>query len=347
MPANTIFSTLTTPPVRLANGNLDTRYRGGVAPGGGGGGASLIFAPDFNAVPDWRIEFEFEQYISVGYAGGDGSRVPAGFDFFYSGERWHPDGDVNGAGAVVGSQPIGQINNSIDASNKALIIYDESYGAPSEWGSDMILTKEFDTDYQELFAEVKIRFQPNWVWQSVVEGGNNQTMIKVLRIGNFRGADGDNRYTFNTGENVGPLCFFDLTESSFSSVPPRGSIKAMIRHSPYSGNDIVEGYFNESLPSATDYFNDGQWHTLAMHMVMNSAAGVSDGRITTWLDGSLVASSNTIEWNKSAALNGIGLNSVQIGGNANNVPYPEANQHEQWWALKDLKVYTGLPQGYE
>jgi hypothetical protein len=36
MPANTIFSTLTTPPIRLANGTLDTRpdYRGGVAPGG-------------------------------------------------------------------------------------------------------------------------------------------------------------------------------------------------------------------------------------------------------------------------------------------------------------------------
>jgi len=307
----------------------------------------LLFSPNFNEEPDWAIRYAYDLYAYDGYGGLDGSNVPAGFDYMYSGERWHPNGDISGAGAVPGSQPVAQISNFIDANEKALIIHDESWGENYQWGSDIVLTKEFDTQYAELFVEIKVKIKPDWVWESAQDGiTGKESVMKLMRVGNFRGAPTDNRYTFNTGANQGPLLFLNIGEAVYNSSAPRGIFKGAVRHAPYSTGPNIFSYMKENQASCLSILGDGTWHTLAARMVMNSAAGISDGIVQMWFDGNLTGTNSEIEWNRSAELNGIGLNSVAIGGNADNVPFDESLKHEQWWALKDFKVYDRVPARY-
>jgi hypothetical protein len=95
MPANTIFSTLTTPPIRLANGDLDTRpdYRDGVAPGGGGGTtpvdpAGVIFSENFDAQPDYTATLNSIDKLQSTAAGYN---IPNNWDIVYQSSDWTPE----------------------------------------------------------------------------------------------------------------------------------------------------------------------------------------------------------------------------------------------------------------
>jgi hypothetical protein len=408
MPANTIFSTLTTPPIRLANGRLDTRpgYRGGVAPGGGGVGnggtpsttpgemdivlfngrdiggyldvrepdGSLIFDADFTNRPDWQAQHTSQRYRYLGdsnYNGTSGyiaaDNVPAGFDFYYMSEAWHPNGDQDGVGAVVGSQPVAQISNLHGAYNdpagKSFIMYDELYGSPTEWKADSVTTKDIGYEVKALWVECRIRFQPDYWWAAIANDTNDQSTMKLFRCRRHSNIETNNRFEFfgASARSGSPVFIQDLYVWGVRGGTNRMRNKPVLRgymHPTDYNNGVPDYYSMFTYRDTPDEYirqggaenltweqtlGDGEFHKLNFYVEMDSAPGAGDGKYEMWLDDILEQQVLDIPWRQAGDPTNIGWNEVSIGGNINNFKDAPVNTDEQWYQVSDLKIWNGKP----
>jgi hypothetical protein len=321
----------------------------------------LIFSEDFDAQADW----ETDGRLSL--------TIPPNWDFGRTDEEWHPaDGDV-------GTQPSMQINGTdpnqvYGGTGKSFITYSESFDALDDngWTSDGFIGIDIDP-VDEIYIKFNIKFQPGWA--SDVEGGQ----IKIFRVLSWDGPDsgtGERNKFFSSG-NSAPIYIWDWSQNTFGlrhfhafrcddqltnyycnspSIlnPPRqivtGDMSANYTTDLTGTNpsipDIVNGGFI-SRTGATHHNNvwgDG-WHTVELHLKLNSAPGIQDGVLQYWLDGETVVSMTQVPWIGTSGSMTAKWNSVSFGGNDNYhfdlVGAPA--DRERWYALDNIEVHNALP----
>ena len=304
---------------------------------------SIVFEDNF----DDQEDFVNERNVSC----NRGSELaclngPTGWSHFRVSERWHPDemGESVKAGLqVTDFQHMG-------STGKSMIVWDESYGGPSQWGSDSILSKRLPSSHNELYSEFYIKFQDGYRWGGI-ESGSGTDLAKIFRFGHFQGAPDDNNFKFFTTGSYSVLAFLDLGNYNFSS---NGSFSTQsrayttVRCAPtsnnyYCGESDYSRNVNSPLPgkpSFVEAFGDGKWHKIGMRVKMNSAPTIGDGLLDIWYDNTLVVTRSDIPFLGSNSEPSIAWNTFMIGGNMHNVPEDESQQFEQWYAIDNLKVFS-------
>jgi hypothetical protein len=373
MPANTIFSTLTTPPIRLANGNLDTRYRDGVAPGGGGGTdpvdpvdpVGVIFADNFNAQADWTSAM----HSTDGSQYADTHLIPDGWFAVRQDPTWAPS-----EGYPTKHESIEILASNADkargGNGKSYVSY-RDFNDPgwNRWNSDSILAKSFNQDYTQLYVEFYISFQPGWTSGSATS--------KLFRISSWNKQD--SFFSYGGGGNNGPIFFFDYKADSTGDVRDRMSFRSGAHgRNPYLMSDSATSGFPRSLSQgdlnanmSTDISGDlidkknggtipktfgtvveheqvygpaGTWTKLGFFVKMNSAPGVMDGEFKQWID-DIPAVNAQLAWIPSDHTM-VGWNVVAIGGNDywRDSAYVNADQHEEWYSIDDFVIRDSIPE---
>ena len=165
-------------------------------------------------------------------------------------------------------------------------------------------------------------------------------MAILTRIGRYSGPSDGNRFKFSGGD-FGPYVIVDLQSYTNNGVN-FAKLKLALRSNPYGDIGTLTSSLDGS-PSVYESFLDGNWHKIGVRLKMNSEAGVSDGEAQLYYDSSLLLSDKTIEWNTQPEDNGLGWNQFIFGGNSHNVPYPEEDKFEQWYALDDFSVWEDIP----
>lgn len=328
----------------------------------------LIFDAEFDKQSDWQNSAANYHLIFPG-AKGDldaATNLPGKFDSFYTSEMWHENGGKNRV-STIGKQPSGQINGfqSRREGGKSFLIYDESWGAKMQWGSEAQLGKDLTKNYQELWVEFYIKFQTDWVWMDVLNASadSQQSILKLFRARHVP----DNyahktRYDFFGvgGRAKAPVYMLDLkswTGENYSGPFSRARLMPFVRgFTPQELIGVDENYFlkdyedeesirqggTESL-SFADVFQTGDWVKINIRVKMDSFPGAGDGIEEVWINDVLEKSRYDIPFRRKGEGEGVGFNWFSIGGNAHNYPFSVNIQHEQWFAITDLKIYDGKP----
>ena len=338
----------------------------------------LIFDADFANQADWAPEFAAQTYRFAGDNSADSTansqgghsadasqNLPGKFDFFYTSEKWHPNGNATLADAPEPTkQPSGVIGNihgnRTDPNGKSFVVTDESYGGPSQWGSEAQITKDLGEEYSELWFEVWIRFQPGFQWDAISNGGGQNTM-KFFRCRRHSGITTNNRYSFfgENGRSGTPVFIQDLKVWA-------GVDSNVMRNVPFmrgyshpdnygTANDYYEMDEYDSVPERGIYqggstalsweqtFGDGGWHRVNVYLKMDSSPGAADGIYEMWLDGIKEFEATDIPWRRVGDPDPMGWNECSIGGNMSNVWADLADKAEQWYQVDDFKIYNGRP----
>jgi hypothetical protein len=110
--------------------------------------------------------------------------------------------------------------------------------------------------------------------------------------------------------------------------------------------DYKNGGTIDAGPVAPDqiFGTESQWVKLGFYLKMNSAPGVTDGSMMMWLNDQRIVHAYDLAW----IATGYAMkkwNTVGIGGNAQFNIYPTADQREDWYAVDNLAIYNGIPDG--
>lgn len=270
--------------------------------------------------------------------------TPEGWTHFYTTDKWHPLADNNSS--FHSTLEISDANPR-GLNGKSLVIYDESWGSRSQWGSDGILAKQFDSRYNEVYVEFYIQFDPGFRWESI-ENGSGTSLGKILRMSYFNGDDTDSRFQNFQGGSNGPIVFLDVKQWTISDTDIRSRLQTQIRCNPLDTNENYKckDYSENSdvkLPGDPNFvqsFGDGGWHKVAMWAKLNTAPGVADGKLSVWYDDELVSSKDNVPYIGAGGASDIGWNMVMVGGNMSNIPEDESATFEQPWSIDDIRIYT-------
>lgn len=307
------------------------------------GWAQIIFQDNFDNTPNFSVGENQRCASRLNQACVD-NPAPVWWDFYYTSERFHPDN------LWAGFYPSLQINNEQPRwwTGKSMIIRDESYWSPSQWWSDAVLSKEFSQDYKDIYAEIWIKYDPNWEWASQQDFG--QSIAKLMRLSKWTFEDGDGRFSF-FGWSQRPLIIMDMMDWKYRwSDWSQARFTTAFRCAPeWTNRDCWwTTWYNQVpfpwVPTFKDSAWDGNWHKYAFRIKMNSAPWVADGIYQQWYDDTIVMDKEGIMWVDENGDEDVWLNLFSIWWNMHNYPYPEEDQFEQWWAIDDVKVYDGLPE---
>ena len=105
-------------------------------------------------------------------------------------------------------------------------------------------------------------------------------------------------------------------------------------------NSVRQGGTHEL--SWSELLLDGSWHKVNYYVRMDSYAGAEDGVIEIWINDHLEHKADNIRWRRTGDKD-VGFDWFAIGGNMSNVPYDESKQHQQYYAVDELKVFYGKP----
>lgn len=326
----------------------------------------LVFSENFNNQKDWQTSGR-----------NNLGTLPENWDAGRTDENWHPDdGDI-------GSMPSMLINGNnkeqvYGETGKSLITYSESFNDTSNNGftSDGFITKDIAPS-DEVYLEFKVKFQNGWAED------NELGYIKLARIVSWDGelaGTGERHKYFNSGNNA-PMYIFDWSQNTYGARhlhafrcdaqetnyfcdnpsildAPRqinsggmsANFNADVEREQPSIPDLVNGGFL----NYTDMHYHNQvwgdiWHTIGIHVKLNSDLGIQDGVFQFWLDGQKIVSMKQIAWIGLGGSMSAKWNSVSFGGNDSyhfntddKAPYSD---RERWYAFDDIKVYNKLPNG--
>lgn len=328
--------------------------------------AEILFEDNFNQQSDWRNTCLVCGKTSSGYNGGaDLDGIPTGWSYWRADEYWNKD-MITGFGsfnsATPGADPVMRISNEqpYGPEGKSIIFTNESEsnspnGGGGGWASDGILTFITPTDYPEISVQFKAKFKPNFnrYWTASDSG-----QLKFFRIEHWDRA-GSPYDAFANG-HIGPAGLMTLSQNEYGGAMSSDSIRCnpVDTESHYKCNGLNPGtkyYFTGTGWPTSAPFNDGgargiwdgNWHTIQLHLKLNSAPGISDGWYEIIYDGALVKSVKTIPFILDGGDINAGWNLISIGGNTFN-NYMQITDHifragaEQWYAIDDVVVSTGL-----
>ena len=308
---------------------------------------SLIFNADFETQPDWE-----GRTGRVLYPGQSTSAaLPENFETMYHSSLWNEPGE----------EPVGQITNRFGnhegPDGKAYIIYDESWGSQSEWGSESQLGKELGAVYSELYIEFYTKFQQGFALRDVLLG-SSQTVLKVVRARYVPPFKTDStRFDFFGvgGRENSPVYMLD-----FKSWTDNGGAFTAARLTPfirgYTAQEDIgvdENYFLTSYEAETYVKQNGstnlsfeevwtdKWTKIGVYIKMDSAPGAGDGIEEVYINDVLEKSRYDIPYRRVGDPAEVGFNWVSIGGNMHNYPFAESERYKQWWGVSGFKVYNG------
>lgn len=321
----------------------------------------LIFDADFERQADWR---NTERGQSLEYPGSSArakNNLPGNFDSYFTTEKWYPKARYS-VEFTASPHPVGQISaaQSRRPGGKSLLIYDESYGSNGAWGSEAQLGKDLQKNYQQLWVEFYIKFQPDYVLHDV-RRGSGQSIVKVFRARYVpENYQEKTRYDFFGvgGRAKSPVYMLDLkswtvAKNNFSVARLTPFVRG---YTPQESIGSDEHYFLKKYEKETsikqgrgnslsfsEVFQTGKWVKINILVKMDSAPGAADGAEEVWINDTLEKARYDIPFRRSGEGKGVGFNWFSIGGNSHNVPFPEENKYEQWFAITDLKIYDGKP----
>lgn len=308
--------------------------------------AQVIFEDNFDSQSDWAPKCLNCNRNSGGYtSGAESSGTPNGWDWWRNDEFWSPFvfTDRGYGGGTINSKPTIQISNLnfYGPTGKALTVFNESNNGDGSdgFGADGILAKSLGQDYQELYINVKIKYQKGFQLHWTV--GSNGAIQKLVRLGH--NGNPNQPFGFGSSYQNAPMYFFDtyVDEYGLSHTHSFRFSPANLYYLP--GQKTMGQYVGK--PSFDISIGDGNWHTLSFYLKMNSSPGVADGISKYWFDGVLQSSTSNIPFIKSGSM--LGWNSVYLGGNCFNQYAPITDKAEQWYAFDDIVVSTTpIPADY-
>jgi hypothetical protein len=377
MPANTIFSTLTTPPIRLANGRLDTRpgYRGGVAPGTGPVG--LLFSENFDDQADWNPEINGAAEATFRW---DGATMPAGWDAAYNGNNFY---STNGSIRISAADSA----DAFGGNGKCLKCFREHHfdaGFPNQFNSNGVLGKLLATGLSEIYVEFLIKFDPNWTYDA------GSATSKIFRVFSSPGEITEFWQAFGGGSQ-GPLFLWDWADDSsfgvrnvlsFRGGPIGDNYNARTYADPFmSGlgrglaglgdasmnwtSDLQGTLQGGGTPQIPDKVNGGflpasgntshpqifgpagTWTKLGFQLKMNSAPNEPDGIFRQFLNDQLIVDSTDVRWVGPTSEAMRTWNALSFGGNDfwNQSGFVNADEREEWYVIDEIKIRDSLPEG--
>jgi hypothetical protein len=347
---------------------------------GGGGASNIIFQDNFDAQPDWTNEMysvEVQQDLDRG------DIMPVDWFSSYASPGFgrpaieilasNSDKTRSGTGkSFVSWKEHNSTRANQFTSNSTLT---KRIAGPDGIGVD------------QLYAEFWLRFDPNWtpefnlskffrVFSNRLPGGNIQSFGEGKDSGPVLFFDYEHSKTFGAFNRLafrsGPWGEVDTYK------PPLSGTWDWPASVP-DGNQNFLGY--QLLQQIPDKLNGGLiplnnngngvthaqawgplaaglWTKLGFFVKMNSANDVEDGVFMQWRDDKLILKTEDVAWMRS---NAEGLtpaevkwNAIAIGGNDNvqgdSFPHPiwpNAAEHEEWYAIDDFLVTHDIPAGLE
>lgn len=279
-------------------------------------------------------------------ARGSCENLPDGWTDFVDNGRWHPS-------EIEGSEAGLQINATAGrgGAGKSLVIWDESYGAPSQWGSDAMLATRLEAPAKDIYTEMWLKYQPGYRWHHLEPfSSRGLNYSKVMRITSV--VPDAYAFSYFSGGTNEVIALADTVLWAFDSNGERidrGRMDVAARCAPrgtnYRCGDDVGGIRGD-LQDTTRFeerFGGGatsDWHKIGLRAKLNSAPGVADGILQVWVDDVLQAEALNMTFLGDAADPELLLNMVSFGGNLHNYPEPEAERFEQWHAIDDIRVFA-------
>lgn len=296
--------------------------------------AGVLFEETFDTQANWNATGSLNKDCGTPSC----SDAPPNWNNYYSVPP------VGSLASTIQSIP-GQLNDHTGGTAKKAFV---AYYTNVKYSGGSELSKTLPQDYQELYMRVWIRTQPGW--QNAPDSS-----IKLFRMGHwdrtgsafqyFPGGYGAPMGLFNWGTSSQwrgtdgcyiPLLRCDPQDSSYYCPQPPYDIDTPQR--------ITAGV----SPTAPGGYGDGNWHRYDLHLKMNTQTGSTwnkDGVYEFRYDGVLVRSITDLQWRYPGSNLGVGWNTIQIGGNSDNV-YGGSSSAE-WVAFDDLVVSTTpIPDDY-
>lgn len=328
--------------------------------------AEKIFEEDFDDQPDWTSTMHS---LSGSQEVTEGDILPDNWDKIYQSTKWSPETGYpeNRASLEILSSNSDKARGGV---GKSAVFWRESYNAGwNNWASDAQFIKVLDDYHDEIYIEFWIRFSPNW-WQRDVENYGNWTS-KIFRVGSYSGEGS----IFNgAGGQIGPRFFWNYQKNQYGTrniiryfEGPHGS-----GGSTETGNDGNKNFLRNtrgmgvggSDPKIPDLVNGGYlldssgpieheqvygttevWTKMAFYLKLNSAPGIDDGVFKQWINDEQFYFDDSITWIPESAEEEqmLGWNYLAIGGNDYFQPVDNEERFEDWYAIDDLRVYSGIP----
>ncbi|NOY91271.1 MAG: hypothetical protein GXP55_08675 [Deltaproteobacteria bacterium] len=296
--------------------------------------AGLLFADNFDALPDWDFS---GRCLWLGDDDPSCAQLPGEWDLVYGSGRnpTTPTCQILSAGAR-------------GASGKGLRFTDESTGARSQWGADCQLYKYLGAQHEELWFSFWIHWNPDM-------NLTDFNVAKIFRAGYYPESviesamdpRGGSRVTSNTSSSLNAMVFIDIDGGS--SVDSRWSIKAVYRCNPdYKAcvTNADRGDLDAVDSTFASTIGDGAWHRIMFHMRMNSGAGVGDGVFEAYWDDRRVIERTNMDWRLRGATDFRGFNLFSVLGNQEHTwacsgrAFCE-DSSEMWkYDIDDVKVGT-------
>jgi hypothetical protein len=240
----------------------------------------------------------------------------------------------------------------------------------TNWASDSQFMKFLDTESEELYVEFYIRFSPNFY------GRNNASnfMSKLFRLGHYSGSG--NEFSSSKGD-AGPMLYWDYKRDDYGvrnlfhlrGGPPGENYKFNNQYSSGGSNNFVSDLQgigpNGEDSTLVDLVNGGamadfggtaehaqvfgagaEWTKVAFYVRMNSDPSATDGILRQYINDSMTINKTDVPWVMPNTNNSmVGWNFFAIGGNDYFQGYPNADLHEDWYAIDDIVVRASLPEG--
>jgi len=287
---------------------------------------------------------------------------------FDSQANWNMDGSINkdcgtncqdappNWNAYYAVPPIGSKSTSIEpipdgsadhtggSARKAFI----SYYSNIQYSGGAMLSKTFAQDYPELYLQAWLKTQPGW--QTAPDSS-----IKMFRIGHYDGTGSAFEY-FPSGHSA-PIGLLNWgTSSQWRGTD--GCYIPLLRCDPQETSyycpqppydvDTPQRITAGVSPSSPGGFADGGWHRYDLHVRMNTQTGSTWNKNGMWefsYDGTVIRSITDIQWKYDGSGANIGWNTIQFGGNSDNVYGGDPSA--QWVAFDDIVVSTTpIPDNY-
>lgn len=255
----------------------------------------------------------------------------------------------------------------------------DSYNAGwKNWATDSSLLKYFPIGFSEIYVEFWIRFMPGWTtvpgWTSKLfrisswsEQGSEFQAFGGGELGpiflwdwensgyglrnrlSFRGGPHGDNYGMTSADIPGlPRSLVgsgDLAMNFTDDMAGMGVGGTM----PQIVDRVNGGFISDNLSQNVSHeqiFGDGSEYTkMGFYVKMNSAPGVNDGVARQWLNDEQIFNNEQIAWVGPTSAPMPKFNVVLIGGNDYFQEYPNADLHQEWYAIDDVVMRDSIPEG--
>ncbi len=292
--------------------------------------AMVVFEDNFDGDPDWHQATKRDSCDNPGCS----DQAPGEWDYYNNDEKWNP---AEGYPSHHYTSNINSINHR-GISGKAFTEYNESHNGNSGdgWGADGILAKDLNNDYDEIYVQMYIKYQPGFQWR--VDPGS---ALKQVYFSHWDRTGSVFRF-FSDGNN-GPIIQYYPGRNQYHDIKQQYNTRCKPQNTNYYCKDGSGYAFNGPFigdPDFIDFIGDGNWHKYDWHIKVNSTPGSEDGIIEFWIDDVLEYSKYDIQFADASTVGSYGWNIVAIGGNSNNTFAPESELKEQWYSIDDVCVTT-------